>query len=504
MPPAPDVVDLVVETATMMSVLAAERLVRIDAMRRELLAEATGRGGAVRDVIERSIRLELAAATRITEYAAGRLLMHAEALVSRYPSVLDSLWGGRITEKHAEIYVDLVDEVPPELRGQVCDRALVLAETQPVGSFRRALRDLISRVSARTLDQRYQTAITRRRVWVERGADGMDQFGLFHPGVEVQAIDGRITAMAKVIAAADGETRTLDQIRADIVADLLIDGTTAHLPATVSGIKAKVVVTVPVLSLLDSTSDAAPDDVADATDGRVRQEPAGERVLESGALAGVETGGEPASGTPVRKPRNGVSVRDGGDAAGGKPAPDFHSNSPTASLPPRSWGGGEPNGTMVADPPVVEGIGPIPLSVARELCGGASPWMRVLTHPETGMVLSVGRDRYQPPAALRRLVRWRADRCMAPGCSMPASRCEIDNQVRWTDGGETCLDNNVPFCKGHHLVKDNTDWLVRQIADRGGAVEWISPTGRRYVVHPERRVPTFTTGHRHADAPAPF
>ena len=438
-PPAPDVVDLVVETATMMSVLAAERLVRIDAMRRELLAEATGRGGAVRDVIERSIRLELAAATRITEYAAGRLLMHAEALVSRYPSVLDSLWGGRITEKHAEIYVDLLDEVPPELRGQVCDRALVLAETQPVGSFRRALRDLISRVSARTLEQRYQTAITRRRVWVERGVDGMDQFGLFHPGVEVQAIDGRITAMAKVIAAADGETRTLDQIRADIVADLLIDGTTAHLPATVSGIKAKVVVTVPVLSLLDPISDAAPDDVADATEGRVRQEPAG-----------------------------------------------------------------EPNGTMVADPPVVEGIGPIPLSVARELCGGASSWMRVLTHPETGMVLSVGRDRYQPPAALRRLVRWRADRCMAPGCGMPASRCEIDHQVRWTDGGETCLDNNVPFCKGHHLVKDNTNWLVRQIADSGGAVEWISPTGRRYVVHPERRVPTFSTGHRHADAPAPF
>ena len=438
-PPAPDVVDLVVETATMMSVLAAERLVRIDAMRRELLAEATGRGGAVRDVIERSIRLELAAATRITEYAAGRLLMHAEALVSRYPSVLDSLWGGRITEKHAEIYVDLLDEVPPELRGQVCDRALVLAETQPVGSFRRALRDLISRVSARTLEQRYQTAITRRRVWVERGVDGMDQFGLFHPGVEVQAIDGRITAMAKVIAAADGETRTLDQIRADIVADLLIDGTTAHLPATVSGIKAKVVVTVPVLSLLDPISDAAPDDVADATEGRVRQEPAG-----------------------------------------------------------------EPNGTMVADPPVVEGIGPIPLSVARELCGGASSWMRVLTHPETGMVLSVGRDRYQPPAALRRLVRWRADRCMAPGCGMPASRCEIDHQVRWTDGGETCLDNNVPFCKGHHLVKDNTDWLVRQIADSGGAVEWISPAGRRYVVHPERRVPTFTTGAATVPPPPPF
>jgi hypothetical protein len=54
---------------------------------------------------------------------------------------------------------------------------------------------------------------------------------------------------------------------------------------------------------------------------------------------------------------------------------------------------------------VVEGIGPIPLPVARELAGGAAGWTRVLTHPETGMVLSVGRDQYRPPAALARLVK---------------------------------------------------------------------------------------------------
>ena len=85
---------------------------------------------------------------------------------------------------------------------------------------------------------------------------------------------------------------------------------------------------------------------------------------------------------------------------------------------------------MAADLPVVEGIGPIPVSIARELCGGDASWMRVLTHPETGMVLSVGRDQYPPPAPLRRLVKWRADRCMGPGCGMPASRCQIDHQRR--------------------------------------------------------------------------
>ncbi len=111
--PVPDVVDLVVEAATMESVFAAQRLLRIDVMRRELLADAAGRGLGVTDIVERSIRLELAAAMRVTEYAAGRMIAHAEALVHRYPAALDSLAGGRITPKHAEILIDAVDAARP-------------------------------------------------------------------------------------------------------------------------------------------------------------------------------------------------------------------------------------------------------------------------------------------------------------------------------------------------------------------------------------------------------
>lgn len=81
----------------MMSVLTAQRLARIHAMRRERLAETAGRGAGVLDIVERSIRLELASAMRITEYAAGRLIMQAEALTQRYPEALESLTGGRIT-----------------------------------------------------------------------------------------------------------------------------------------------------------------------------------------------------------------------------------------------------------------------------------------------------------------------------------------------------------------------------------------------------------------------
>ena len=105
------------------------------------------------------------------------------------------------------------------------------------------------------------------------------------------------------------------------------------------------------------------------------------------------------------------------------------------------------------------------------------------------MVLSVGHDQYRPPPALRRLVRWRADRCMAPGCGMPASRCEIDHSIAWEHGGTTSLWNTAPLCRGHHIVKHHGGWTLRQFEN--GTIEWTSPTGRRYLVEPERRVPVF-------------
>src|SRR5690606_13425052 len=103
--PIPDAVDLVVEVADMMSVFAAQRLERVDAMRREALTDAARHGRELTEVVERGIRLELAAALRITEHAAGGILALAEAVVWRFPAVLDSLGHARITERHAEALV---------------------------------------------------------------------------------------------------------------------------------------------------------------------------------------------------------------------------------------------------------------------------------------------------------------------------------------------------------------------------------------------------------------
>jgi len=407
-PAQPDAVALVLEVATMEAVFAAQRLARIDQLRVEALDDVTRYGGGSRELIERSVRLELAAALRITENQAGMLMYRAEALVHRYPTVWNSLAHAGMTERHATIIVDELAPLEPEVAARLVENARDLAETLAVGPFRRALRRLIDRELAPTLSVRHEHAVRRRRIFVEPEADGMSWLHALVPTVEAHAIHGRMTAKGKALLAAQvgGEgggsqpdDRTLDEIRADILCDLLLDGIVPAHPKDVQGIRPTVVVTVPALALLGADGDGP------------------------------------------------------------------------------------------QDPAVVEGVGPIPIEKARELAGAATGWIRVLTHPETGVVLSVGRTRYRPPPDMVALTKWRADRCMAPGCGVPASRCQIDHSLAWEHGGETSVVNTAPLCQGHHTVKHHGGWRVIQTGD--GSLLWISPSGRQYIVAPERRLPVF-------------
>ncbi len=413
-PDTPDALDLVLEVADMMAICAAQQFVRVDAARREALAEAERVGGrALTDVAERSVRLELAAVLRITEHAVDEMLCVAEALVHRYPTVLESLGRARMTERHARFLVEALDQVEPAVRDPLLTRAVELAEAESVGTFRRALRRLIDASRAETLSERYERALQKRRVIVVPADDGM-----------------------------------------------------AWISAHDAG-------------------------------GRSARGPQPHHRYREGAGYARERGAHarPAPRRCVRRPAHRRRHR---------VAPERGEGYPSDGRGDRSGALAARRAARAAEPAVVEGIGPIPIDRARELCGSADSFLRILTHPETGMVLSVGRDQYRPPAALRKLARWRADRCMAPGCGIPASRCDIDHSIAWEHGGHTSLGNLSPLCRGHHMVKHHGGWTVSQ-HDRG-ALEWISPSGRRYVVQPERRVPVFhpVVSSSTASAGAPF
>ncbi|HEX5730713.1 DUF222 domain-containing protein, partial [Microbacterium sp.] len=243
--------DHLIEIADMVTMQAAQRLIGVNIFRREALADAARSGRVLTDVVERSVRLEIAAALRITEHEVAAMLALGEALVERFPTVLDSFASARMTERHARLLVEAVQTVEPVFHQQILPEAVRLAEEQPVGAFRRKLRALIEAARSTTLTQRYESAVRRRRVVLQPDHDAMTWVMALMPAVEAQAIWGRVTRMAKAILASEGETRTIGPIRADVIADILIEGETGLHPAAAQGIRATVAVTVPVLALLD-------------------------------------------------------------------------------------------------------------------------------------------------------------------------------------------------------------------------------------------------------------
>jgi hypothetical protein len=132
-------------------------------------------------------------------------------------------------------------------------------------------------------------------------------------------------------------------------------------------------------------------------------------------------------------------------------------------------------------PGELTGYGPITAEDARILAGDAT-WRRILTDPESGAVLDVGTTTYRPPQHLAELVIARDKTCRAPGCRIPARRCELDHSIRFPDG--PTADTNLGCgCKHDHRMKHETEWDVEQLPD--ATFIRTSPTGHRYVVPPE-------------------
>jgi hypothetical protein len=134
------------------------------------------------------------------------------------------------------------------------------------------------------------------------------------------------------------------------------------------------------------------------------------------------------------------------------------------------------------EPAILDGYGPIDPETARRIAGTASSWTRILTHPETGCRLSLGREQYAPPADMRRYLQARDQTCQGIGCNRRATLSEIDHTRAWNTGGETSVDNLVHLCTPCHRLKHQTSFSTRQ--GPGGQLTWTSPGGKTYTSTP--------------------
>ncbi|MDH6236421.1 HNH endonuclease signature motif containing protein [Cryobacterium sp. CG_9.6] len=132
------------------------------------------------------------------------------------------------------------------------------------------------------------------------------------------------------------------------------------------------------------------------------------------------------------------------------------------------------------EPGSLEGYGPIDPETARRLAGTATSFTRILTHPETGIVLSVSNEHFAVPAALKRYQQIRDETCRFPGCNRTARHSDLDHTIARQFGGPTTSTNLAHLCKPCHALKHNTNWTVTQTPN--GNLHWTSPAGKHYAM----------------------
>ncbi|MEO6199858.1 MAG: DUF222 domain-containing protein [Cryobacterium sp.] len=391
-----ELVDAVVAADRRLASVSAHRAQLIDQARRrsEATASDAPRAPGARwdgpTAARRVLVSELACALRVPQRSMETLLAESEALVHELPATLAALSAGEISYRHAKAMVDHAGSLPADARLQFEDAVLPKAKRLTVTQFDGAARKARERTHPETITARHEKWAGDRAVQLLPARDGMAWLNAYLPTAHAHAIYNRVSDLAISLQRPD-EPRTLTQLRADVLSELLIDGVGGAATPSAGlgqGVRATVLVTVPVMTLLG------------------------------------------------------------------------HSEEPAH----------------------LEGYGPIDPNTARHLASKAPSFIRLLTHPETGCVLSMGRSRYKVPKDLRRWLRARDEVCRFPGCNRSAAHCDIDHGLDWQFDGRTDANNLANLCPPDHALKSETAWRVEHARD--GTLNWTSPGGRTYSTDP--------------------
>lgn len=375
---------------------------------------------------------EVGALLRLPLGAAKSLVEQCRMLVNHHEPVMASMEAGKLSWRHATTIVDECVGVPADSVTQFEQDLIETAERSTVPKLTRKARGLREILHPEAAPVRKTRAAAERRVILETETDGMAWLSAYLPAEQACGIYNRLDAGARGLQTPE-EPRTLTQLRADVFTDLLTHTCAGNIDTGTGfrGIGATVHIAVPALTLLDQLPGA---DNNDRTDF-------------------------------------GSDAHSGGSRPGG----EFRSRCEPSA--------GDPGGTSKqGDYAVLEGYGPIDPKTAARLAGHAPSFTRILTHPEEGTALSIGRTTYRPPKHLQDWVRIRDKTCRHPGCNRAAMATEIDHTTPWHQGGCTSHDNLCCLCKRHHLLKTQGHWDYMQ--PEPGTIKAISPAGKTYTTRP--------------------
>ena len=408
----------------------------------------------------REVASEIAAAENLSDRTVQTHIQRAMTLVDDYPNTLAVWEAGAITRAHVNAIVDIGAPLPVQARGEFDLLAVATAAGLSPGRLRSRLAVLAERLHPTTITERHHRGRDTRCVRIVTGQDGMSDLIATLPTVLAVGIYDRLTQQSRALI----DTRTgVAATLADTPHDTAPATHTAAHPAAATATATAIGDTAPAAphptpNTSDTPHDGAPQAPASVTDERTTAQVRAD-ILTDLLLTAAPTA------DPTR-------TDDGPGTLGTIRARVQVIVPALTMLTPAHEN---------TDPAELVGHGPLDAHTARTLAETTTlPWDRVITHPITGTVLHT--DTYHRTTAIDRHLRARDRHCRWPGCTTPATRCEIDHTHDHALGGPTTVTNLAHLCQRHHTQKQFTRWNVKQLP--GGILEWTSPTGRTYTDEP--------------------
>ena len=164
---------------------------------------------------------EIQVALNLTRRASDRELSFALELRQRHPKVWDALAGGEIDVWRAKMIADRTAHLSHAAAQEVVERIIEAAAGLTTGELKARIDRLCIEADPQDARDRYEYAVDARRLVAEATTDGTaNLLGLKLAPHRVNAASRRINHLARSLKT-QGETRTMDQLRADVFLDLL-------------------------------------------------------------------------------------------------------------------------------------------------------------------------------------------------------------------------------------------------------------------------------------------
>ena len=296
------------------------------ALTQEQMARLRDASTREREMPLRSMAAELAVDARVSDRTLQTQLFEAHRTMTEFQASWEAWREGRLSRAHVRVIVDAgADLSDDSVRGAYEAEVLAYAETTSAGRVRPFAEQVAEKHNPKSMQERHDEAVLDRHVWVEDLRDGMSMLGVIGPSVEVHGVHDRLTRQGKAIKAVDraarreaaeraaagatptdagasfgldepGEScgtnggdktesavwfdeRTLDQIRTDLLLDMLltsspaVDPTGGAVEGGLGAIRAHVQVTVPATTLAGTTTGGA------ELDGKCAVDPETAKIL---------------------------------------------------------------------------------------------------------------------------------------------------------------------------------------------------------------------------------